>query len=52
MLDVRDALVIIDAMACQNKIAEAIISQGGDYFLDVKGNQGKLAKAVRTAFES
>ncbi|MCE9688290.1 ISAs1 family transposase, partial [Shewanella sp. AS16] len=52
MLDLRGALVTIDAMACQTKIAKAIISQGGDYLLAVKGNQGKLAKAVRTAFES
>lgn len=51
MLDLRGALVTIDAMACQTKVAKAIVSKGGDYLLAVKGNQGKLAKAVRAAFE-
>ncbi|MCM0151757.1 ISAs1 family transposase, partial [Photobacterium galatheae] len=46
MLDLRGAIVTIDAMACQTKIAEAITSKGGDYLLAVKGNQGKLAAAV------
>ena len=50
MLDLRGALVTIDAMACQTKIAQAIIKQGGDYLLAVKGNQGSLAKAVQAAF--
>lgn len=50
MLELRGALVTIDAMACQTKIAKAIINQGGDYLLAVKGNQGRLAQAVRAAF--
>ncbi len=50
MLDLRGALVSIDAMACQTKIATAIINQGGDYLLAVKSNQGNLAKAVKSAF--
>lgn len=52
MLDLRGALVTIDAMACQTKIAKAIVQQGGDYLLAVKGNQERLAKAVRAAFSS
>ncbi|MBO1520776.1 ISAs1 family transposase [Oceanisphaera pacifica] len=52
MLDLRGALVSIDAMGCQTKIANAIMTQGGDYFLAVKGNQSKLAKAVKSAFSA
>lgn len=52
MLDLRGALVTIDAMACQTKIAKTIVGQGGDYLLAVKGNQERLAKAVRAAFAS
>lgn len=44
MLDLRGALVTIDAMACQTKIAKAIVNQGGDYLLAVKNNQGQLRK--------
>jgi len=50
MLDLRGAIVTIDAMACQTKIAGVITSKGGDYLLAVKGNQGKLAAAVQAAF--
>ena len=50
MLDLRGALVTIDAMACQTKIAKAIVNQGGDYLLAVKNNQGQLRKAVEKAF--
>jgi predicted transposase YbfD/YdcC len=52
LLDLRGALVTIDAMACQTKIAKAIVEQGGDYLLAVKGNQSKLAKAVHQAFNT
>ena len=50
MLDLRGAIVTIDAMACQTKIAKAITRKGGDYLLAVKGNQGKLAAALKAAF--
>ncbi|TKY84453.1 hypothetical protein EDI29_02325 [Pectobacterium polonicum] len=40
----------IDAMACQTKIAKAIMSKGGDDLLAVKGNQGKLAVAIQASF--
>lgn len=52
MLDLRGALVTINAMASQTNIAKAIVQQGGDYLLAVKGNQERLAKAVRAAFSS
>jgi predicted transposase YbfD/YdcC len=50
MLDLRGALVKIDAMGCQTAIATMIIDKGGDYLLAVKNNQGNLAKAVNKAF--
>lgn len=50
MLDLRGALVTIDAMACQTKIAKVTVNQGGDYLLAVKNNQDKLRKSVEKAF--
>lgn len=52
MLELRGALVTIDAMGCQKKIASTIIEQGGDYLLAVKSNQGSLSKALSHAFYS
>lgn len=42
MLNLKDAVVTIDAMGTQRSIAENIIEKGGDYILSVKGNQGRL----------
>lgn len=47
MLELRGALVTIDAMSCQTNIAKTILEQGADYLLAVKGNQGKLSDAIR-----
>ena len=52
MLELRGALVTIDAMACQTKIAKAIVKKGADYLLAVKDNQGGLSKAIKQAFRS
>jgi len=40
VIDIKGALVTIDAMGCQKKIAQQIIEQQGDYVLALKGNQG------------
>jgi len=50
-LDVRGAMVTIDAMGCQKTIAESIIDKGGDYLLALKGNQSSLHEDVRLHFE-
>ncbi len=42
ILDLKGALVSIDAMGCQKSIAKSIIEQKADYVLTVKGNQGSL----------
>lgn len=50
LLDVKDAIVTIDAMGCQVKIAQQIVDQKGDYLLAVKGNQGRLNEAFNQHF--
>ncbi|HSN23832.1 MAG TPA: ISAs1 family transposase [Methylomicrobium sp.] len=50
-LDVRGAIVTIDAMGCQKTIAEKTIDKGGDYLLALKGNQSSLHDNVRLHFE-
>lgn len=50
-LDIRGAIVTVDAMGCQKAIAEKIVNRGGDYLLALKGNQGNLHEDVRFYFE-
>ncbi len=47
MLDLRDAIVTIDAMGCQKAIARQIIEAGGDYIFAVKDNHPKLYEALQ-----
>ena len=49
-LALKGAIVTIDAMGCQTKIADAIVTQGGDYLLSVKDNQPKLHEAIQEFF--
>jgi predicted transposase YbfD/YdcC len=42
LLDIKGAIVTLDAMGCQKKIAAEIIDGGGDYLLQLKGNQTGL----------
>ena len=51
VLELKGALVTIDAAGCQKEIAKQIREQGGDYLLAVKGNQPKLHDAVSAAFD-
>ena len=46
LLDLAGAVVTIDAMGCQKKIAETIVKQNADYVLALKGNQGTLHQEV------
>lgn len=46
LLEIKGALVTIDAAGTQTSIAAKIVDKGGDYFLALKGNQGKLHDAV------
>jgi len=49
VLDLRGALVSIDAMGTQVKIARQIVKAGGDYLLALKGNQSSLCTQVEQA---
>lgn len=51
-LNIAGAIITIDAMGCQKKIAHQITQQDGDYVLSLKGNQGNLHDDVVTYFES
>ncbi|MBX3415962.1 MAG: ISAs1 family transposase [Pirellulaceae bacterium] len=46
LLELEGAIVTIDAMGCQREIASQIVSEGGDYILGLKGNQGTLEADV------
>lgn len=50
LVDVKNAIVTIDAMGTQTAIAAKIVDGGGDYVLPVKGNQGGLEEAVTDFF--
>ena len=51
LVDVKGAIVTIDAMGCQKAIAAKIVAGQGDYVLPVKGNQGSLEKALEEFFD-
>jgi predicted transposase YbfD/YdcC len=51
-IDVKGAVVTIDAMGCQKAIAKKITAGGGDYVLTVKGNQKTLYNAICDLFNS
>lgn len=50
LLELRGAIVTIDAMGCQKEIAAQIVEAGGDYVLAVKDNQPKLRAALEEHF--
>ena len=49
-LDVKDAVVTIDAMGCQKKIAEKTVDSQSDYVPAVKENRPKLHEAIKEVF--
>jgi predicted transposase YbfD/YdcC len=51
-LDIAGAVITVDAIGCQKKIAGQIKRQGGDYMFSLKGNQGNLHDDVQTYFTS
>jgi predicted transposase YbfD/YdcC len=51
LLDVKGALVTIDAMGCQKEIAATIVERGGDYVLTVKDNQPTLLADIQACLE-
>ena len=52
LLVLKGAIVTIDAMGCQTEIARKIIAGGGDYILNVKGNQPTLRDGIEQVLVS
>jgi predicted transposase YbfD/YdcC len=50
MLELAGAIVTIDAMGCQKKIAKKIINKNAHYVLAAKDNQPSLLKAIEKSF--
>src|SRR5207244_5614497 len=50
LLELRGAIVTIDAMGCQKEIAAKVRERGADYVLTVKGNQEHLEEDILTYF--
>ena len=50
VLALEGCIVTVDALGCQSAIAQAIVDQGADYVLALKGNQPTLRDTVETYF--
>jgi predicted transposase YbfD/YdcC len=50
VLELKGAIVTIDAMGCQKEIAQQIVAAEGDYILAVKDNQPSLFAALQQHF--
>jgi predicted transposase YbfD/YdcC len=51
-LDLRGAIVTIDAMGCQKKIIQKIVSKEAHYAVSLKGNQGTLHDNVSSYLDA
>ncbi len=51
-MDIKGAIVTIDAMGCQKSIAKQIRVKEADYIFGLKGNHTTLHNEVKTAFET
>jgi predicted transposase YbfD/YdcC len=51
LLDIRNAVITIDAMGCQKAIAKKIIEEKGHYVLQLKENQATLHALVKETFD-
>lgn len=47
LVDINGAIITIDALGTQTKIAKQIIDGGGDYVLQLKGNQEKAHEYIK-----
>ena len=50
-MDIAGCMIVADALNCQKKTAEIIVSKGADYMLDVKDNQKNLKNEIREYIE-
>ena len=51
-LDVRGTLITAGTLHCQKETCQAVVENGADFFLFVKGNQKFLAQAVQNALDT
>ena len=51
MLELKGCIVTIDAMGCQQEIAQGILDRGAGYVLALQENQGQLYEDVQDRFE-
>ncbi len=51
LLDLKEAIITIDAAGCQKNIASQIRDQGGNYVLALKGNQAGLHAEAENFFK-
>ena len=51
LLDLHDIIVTIDAIGCQKAIARQITEQGGEYVLQIKGNQQTMHEEIKFLFD-
>ncbi|WP_419737926.1 ISAs1 family transposase [Ruegeria sp.] len=47
MLDIRGITITADALHCQRETCDLIVQEGGDYCMQLKGNQGDMQADVR-----
>lgn len=52
ILELKGAIVSIDAMGTQKSIAEKIVTKGADYILALKNNQSSLFEEVESRFNN
>jgi len=50
LLCLEGCIVTTDALHCHRDFAQAVLKRGGDYVLAIKGNRGRLFKAVTQQF--
>ena len=51
LLELKGAIVTLDALGCQKEIVAQIVDKGGNYLISVKGNQETLQEVVLDSFE-
>ena len=50
-LEIKGAIVTLDAMGCQKENVKTVVDSEGDYIISLKGNQGNLHNLVKDSFE-
>lgn len=51
MINIKDSIIVFDAMSTQTKTIEYIIKKEGHYVAPVKGNQTTLEESIKEYFE-